>query len=241
MSSYFIIENDGEIVGKISKIMEEFPDFSSFGISGDYSDAMNLILQQKPNLVFLNVDGLVGNGFNFVSETQQYLENLPSFIALSNAKEKAYDALKNDFVDFLLKPVSELEIRKAILKFKKKHSTILKRTICLKSYKDYHYLYTDEILFLKADNNTTDFHLINGKVVSAYKTLKTFEDVLPDNFMRIHKSYIVNMDHVMRVNYGNLKCFLNQAEKPIPFTKTYLGNVSQLIHNLSKTSVLNLN
>jgi len=241
LGSFFIIEQDIEIIEKIEGIMTEFPNFSNFGFSFKSSEAMNIILQKKPNLVFINIDDAIENAWSFVSETEHYLEEVPGFIALSSSKEKAYDALKNNFIDFLLKPASELDIRKAILKFKKKHSFKPKDTLCLKSYKDYQYISTDDILFLKADNNTTDFHLSNGKTISAFKTLKTFEDILPENFMRVHKSYIVNMHHVIRVNYGNLRCTVKESDEFIPFTRTYIRNIDNLNRQLSQTSILNLN
>ena len=95
--------------------------------------------------------------------------------------------------------------RKTVLKLQYNFPIQFKRTICLKSYKDFQYLKTDEILFLKADNNTTDFYMSDGKVINAYKTLKTFEDILPNNFYRIHKSFIINKACITSKNYNKQK------------------------------------
>jgi len=134
-----------------------------------------------------------------------------------------------------------LDIRKFALKFQKKRKAVKLSTICLKSYKDYQYLNTDEILFLKADNNTTDFHMINDKTISAFKTLKTYEELLPKNFLRIHKSYIVNSNYVSRINYGKLKCFMTKHNNQIPFTKTYIDRVKNMNDILNQSTFLSLN
>jgi len=241
MSSYFIIESDQISINRILKIFENFPEFDCIGVSKSYSESVEIILKETPSLVFVNIDETLTNPFGIIKEIGVYLDNPPEFIAISFSKEKAYDAFKIGFFDYLINPISELEIRKSTLRLKKKRATNLKNTICLKSYKDYQYLKTNEILFLKADNNTTDFHMIDGNTISAFKTLKTFEHMLPDNFLRIHKSYMVNIDHVSRINFGKSKCTIDRLNQKIPFTKTYLQNVDLLLKELSESSIINQN
>lgn len=239
--NYLIIETEEQVINRIKCVFDDFPEFSCIGYTHDYSDSMDVILKRMPNLIFINVDNIIENPFNLVSEVNQYLKSNTEFVAISSSKEKTYQAIKTGFFDYLLSPITELEIRKAALKFKKKHPAKINKTICLKSYKDYQYLDTDEVLFLRADNNTTDFYMKTGHTISAYKTLKTFESILPKNFLRIHKSYIVNKDYVNRVNYGTLNCTLKKTLQNIPFTKTYIGNIETMVNTLSKSSVLRLN
>ena len=143
--------------------------------------------------------------------------------------------------DFLLNPLTELEIRKSVLKVLKKIPLQSRKNICLKSYKDYQYLKTDEILFLKADNNTTDFYMNDGSKISAYKTLKTFEDILPSNFHRIHKSYIINRNFVSRIQYGKFSCTIKRNSHEVPFTKTYIDSIESMNRDLSEYSYQSLN
>jgi DNA-binding LytR/AlgR family response regulator len=202
---------------------------------------MNQILKKRPALIFINLDDVFNNSFEFIQELNSYAESQLCIIGVSKNKDLAYLGLKHNFIDFLLNPLSELEIRKSILKFKKKHQSKSNRTLCLKSYKDYQYLNLNDILFLKADNNSTDFYIIDGSIVSAYKTLKIFENNLPDNFIRIHKSYIINKDFISRINYGKLKCTLDNTSQIIPFTKTYIDNIETLKNSLTATSITSQN
>jgi len=241
VSDFLIIESEKEVVDKIQDVISNFPEYRLLGVVSSYEESMEIILKEAPKLVFLNLDGTLEKPFSFIKEINQYLEDTPEIIALSHSKEMAYRALKYNFFDYLLKPLSELDIRKSVLKFKKKHQSKTPRKICLKSYKDFHYLNIDDILFLKADNNTTDFHMVDGSTATAYKTLTTYEEVLPPNFMRIHKSYIVNTDHITRISYGKNSCFIKSTKDNIPFTKTYSDNIETILKSLSQTSLVGSN
>jgi len=238
LNSYFIIANKTTVVAEINSVMEEYPSLQFIESSTSYTKVMNTVLKEKPSLVFLDIDNFTDRPFDFISELSQYIDTPPLFIAISSNKDQAYDAMKYDFIDYLLLPLEELDIRKAVLKFQKKHAVKKKRKLCLKSYKDYQYLDTNDILFLKADNNATEFHINDGKVTHAFKTLKTFESKLPRNFLRIHKSYIVNTDYISRINYGKYTLTIKgQTLCNIPFTKTYLDNVAHIKELLSETLV----
>lgn len=220
-------------------MLEEYPSMEFIQTPDNEIEVMNSILKEKPNLLFLDIDDFTKKPFDFANELSQYLETPPLFIAISSNKNNAYQSMKHDFIDYLLKPITELDIRKCIIKFQKKYIAKKKSTLCLKSYKDFHYLNTNNILFLKADNNATEFHLNDGKSTNAYKTLKTFESKLPENFLRIHKSYIINTDYISRINYSKHTFTIKSetAHSCIPFTKTYSDNIEHIKELLSNTLV----
>ncbi|PKP29118.1 MAG: DNA-binding response regulator [Bacteroidetes bacterium HGW-Bacteroidetes-18] len=242
MRNYFIINKEPNSIQCIKNVLEDYHEFNCIGVSGEYNHALNFILKETPNLVFIDIDNTFEKPFELVNELNLLFgDYFPVFIAISSSKEKAYEAIKNGFFDFILNPLSELEIRKSVLKFLKRNPATINKNICLKSNKDYQYLNTDEILFLKADNNTTDFYMSDGNIVSAFKTLKTFEEVLPENFLRIHKSYIINKNFVSRIQYGKLICTIKKNSYDIPFTKTYINNIEIMKKALSHNSFQSLN
>jgi len=241
MRNYFIIDNNPHSIQSIKNVLEDYYEFNCIGASCDYNKAMNLILKETPDLVFFNIDNVIENSFKFAQELNLFNDDFPVFIAISSSKEKVYEVIKNGFFDFLLNPLTELEVRKSVLKVLKKIPAQSRKNICLKSYKDYQYLKTDEILFLKADNNNTDFYMSDGNIINAFKTLKTFEDILPNNFHRIHKSYIINKNFVSRIQYGKLICTIKKNKHEVPFTKTYIGNIESINKSLSEYSYLSEN
>lgn len=190
-------------------------------------------MKEIPSIVFMDVDvkGKVGDPFYLVNELYQYLEELPCFVAISSSKKLAYDVIKSNFIDYLLKPLSELEIRKCLFRFQKKNGSRTLDKICLKSYSDYRFIDLKDILYLKADNNATDFYLITEKKISAYKTLKYFEEAMPNNFLRVHHSYIINTCQIARINFAKSKIILRGNLEDIPFSKSYKAQVDHLKDN----------
>src|SRR5690606_12668274 len=111
---------------------------------------------------------------------------------------------------------------------KKQKQSIGAERICLKSHSDYQFIDLDEIIYLMADNNTTDFFLLHNKKVSAYKTLKHFGRLLPHHFLRIHKSYIINTHQITRINFGKSWVVLRGKTENIPFSKSYKSQIADL-------------
>jgi|SRR6218665_81831 len=112
--------------------------------------------------------------------------------------------------------------------------------ICVKSYGDYRFIEAKDICYLQADNNSTDIHLINGEMITAFKTLKHFENVLQSPFVRIHNSYIVNIDYVSRIHTGNSVCYIKNTTTKLPFSKSYKENVDAIINSISNGNYLEI-
>lgn len=240
--SYTIIDSDAVSSLQLQSFLEEYGDFECAGFSKTAMEGLNTILKFNPDIVFVHLNDLAPDLFQMVTELHQYLAKLPLFIGISESKAYAYEAIKNNFFDYWLQPYNEFDIRKSILRLKKlSPKEEVSETLCLKSYKDFHFLDTHNILYLQADNNTTEFHMADGTVNNAYKTLKTFEDKLPKNFVRIHQSYIVNTNYISRINFGKNICALKSVAKPLPFSKSYRNKMDTLKQMLSKKSVSSLN
>ncbi|MES2410851.1 MAG: LytTR family DNA-binding domain-containing protein [Bacteroidota bacterium] len=113
--------------------------------------------------------------------------------------------------------------------------------ICVKSYGDYRYIDSDDVLYFEADNNSTDIHLNNGEMITAFKTLKHFETVLPPTqFLRIHNSYIINVNQVSRIHTGNTVCYIKNSTTKLPFSKSYKENVDLIISRIAAGNYLEI-
>lgn len=240
--TYSIIDSDATSNLQLQHYLEEYGDFTRCALARDANEGLNHILKHSPDLVIINLNEKASEYFAMVVEMHVYIKDVPLIIGISKTKAYAYDAIKNGFFDYWLQPYNELDIRKSLLRLKKGLPKPSRpHTLCLKSYSDFRYLDTSEILYLKADNNTTEFIMKNGSVTNAFKTLKTFEDQLPENFVRIHQSYIVNTDYISRINYGKNICSLKDESKQLPFSKGYRGNIDGLKKMLSKKSISSFN
>jgi DNA-binding LytR/AlgR family response regulator len=112
--------------------------------------------------------------------------------------------------------------------------------ICVKSYGDYRYIDATDICYLQADNNSTDIHLNTGEMITAFKTLKHFEGVMVHPFVRIHNSYIVNIDYVSRIHTGNAVCHIKGTTTKLPFSKSYKENIDAIIATIAAGNYLEI-
>jgi DNA-binding LytR/AlgR family response regulator len=199
---------------------------------------INKILELKPDLVFMNISASEAPSedaitLSLLSELHEFLDVLPTIIVLNTSKDQAFESYQRGVSGYLLHPIDSNELRKCLLRYQKTHKALYADKISIKSNGDYHFITTQDIVYLKADNNTTDFYLQSGKVITAFKTLKHFEQLLPFYFFRIHHGYVINVNHVSRINLGKSRCYLLNNEISVPFSRTYKEAIDTIIIRIS--------
>lgn len=232
--SFILVDHDDSYTRETLELLEHFPDFFCVGHFKDNQTAIKQIIKLKPQLVLMRIGNKSKENvlsFQTIAELFQYIHPIPYFIALAASPEFALEAIQSGFSDYLMEPLSVHQLGKSLFKFEKRAPEKASATICIKSYSDYQFVNLEEVVYLKADNNTTDIQLINGKIVNAYKTLKHFENALPFYFLRIHKSYVVNINHVSRIHFSKSKCYINYNEV-LPFSLTYRENIEAIIRKI---------
>jgi DNA-binding LytR/AlgR family response regulator len=237
MQFSYILIDASDCLESTLEHLKEFDDFLCVAICKTRKDAINKVLELKPNVVFLSINSAHNETdsitFSILSELHEFLDALPTIIVLSDVKEGAYEAYQRGVSGYLLTPIDPNELRKCLMRYQKTHKALHTDTISIKSNGDYNFIRSSEIVYLKADNNTTDFYLKSGKVISAYKTLKYFEKLLPFYFFRIHHSYVINIQYVSRINLGKNSCYLQNNEIILPFSRTYKTNIDTIILRVS--------
>jgi DNA-binding LytR/AlgR family response regulator len=253
--SYIIIDDNAESILETKTIAEGFPELTFLASATNYPKALQLVLEHKPSLIFIEIDpkDLSSNlSLYFINELYRYLSVMPKIIVTTSKRELAYEAIQYGVFDYLLKPILQIDMLKTVLKLDKATLEtesikirneinavipVLQKpqiaeqplTICIKSYGDYRYLNAADITYFQADNNSTDIYLNTGEMITAFKTLKHFENVLTYPFFRIHNSYIINRNYIARIHSGNSICYLKNSTKKIPFSKTYKSNIDLII------------
>ena len=230
--SYIIIDDEPESILRTQTMFDEFSNYFLVGTATNYDEAVNLVLEHKPKLIVLEIDPAHKDSnlsLALINELYRYIKIMPKIIVLTRNKELAFQAIKHEIFDYLIKPAQLTDFRKAIIKFER-NSEELPTTICIKSYGDYRFIDTEDIVYAKADNNSTDIYLNNGDMITAFKTMKHFENTLPPEFVRIHNSYIINVNYVSRIHTGNSVCYIKNSKLQLPFSKSYKKNVDMLIN-----------
>ena len=170
----------------------------------------------EPELVFLDIEMPDKNGFQLLKEFKNRNFNVIFTTAYS---EYAIKAIKENALDYLLKPINYIDLLETIKRYKSSLNNRTKENnlnmilnqidsgnsnynkIALPTESGYEIINPNKILYCKADSNYSSVTFINGKKITLSKTLKYIDELLPKtNFHRIHKSYLVNLNHVARFN-----------------------------------------
>ena len=189
------------------------PNVNLLGEASNIKEAQILIEKHDLDLVFLDVEMPFGNAFDLL----ETVENRTFETVFVTAYDHyAIDALNNHASYYLLKPISIDELIKAVnivTEIKQKenelqHHVLAPKTnsargkITIPQQDGFEVLDINDIVFCKADDNYTEIHLANSKKLVS-KTLKYFEEVLKDHtFARIHKSYLVNVNKIIKYKKG---------------------------------------
>ena len=232
--SYLIVSHTESFSETLISILESFPNYLCNVVFKDTQMALKHIKKNCTPLVLVELSTDAAKNdilFKTIAESITYLNPFPYFIAFSKDDAFALTSITSGFSDYATTELSMHELGKLLFKFEKRTPEKIAANICLKSYSDYQFISLQDIVYLKADNNTTDIQLMNGKVVNAYKTLKHFENTLPFYFLRIHKSYVVNINHVSRIHFSKSKCYINYNQI-IPFSLTYRENVDAILRKI---------
>jgi len=257
--SYIIIDDDAQSILRTKSIADAFAELTFTASGANSQEGLNLVLQHRPSLVFLEIDPKdtdANLSLAFINELYRFLAIIPKIIITTTKKTFAFDAIQYNVFDYLLKPVTYIDLLKTVLKLEKAvseltaadtkneipalvsdirmpHTAADPLTICIKSYGDYRYIQAADIAYLQADNNSTDIYLNSGETITAFKTLKHFEGVLAYPFIRIHNSYIINRNYISRIHNGNSVCYVKNSSKKVPFSKTYKANVDLIISDFA--------
>jgi len=187
----------------------------------------------------------------FSAEIPMEVEDMPVIGELEKSQPEIFETVASNYQDqgseqveteYPNEPEQEVEEYEETslpeIHYKSKEEKPL--IICVKSYGDYRFIEAKDICYLQADNNSTDIHLFNGEMITAFKTLKHFEGVLSSPFVRIHNSYIVNIDYVSRIHTGNAVCYIKNTTTKLPFSKSYKENVDSIINSITNGNYLEI-
>lgn len=241
--NYSIIGLDHKSTANLISYSSSLVDYQPVGNSENPDKLLDIILSGSPNLIYVNVDNYSNGDFknlmNTINDLYRSFLQKPFLVALASSKKQAYNCIKYSFFYYLRGPINELQMRKLDYKLHTalKASDATPKKLCLQTYSDYRFIEIKDILFLKADNNTTEFFMNDKTKIVAYKTLKYFESILPKSFRRIHQSFVINQNYISRIHLGKSECHLKPLKMKLPFSKSYRKIMKELATSLSSNAL----
>jgi two-component system LytT family response regulator len=214
-------------------LQENCGDIHISGIAKSVAEARNILAQHPIDLIFLDIAMPGENGFELIPAAQL---NKAHIIFTTAYDQYALKAIKANALDYLLKPIDIDELKVAVdkavrfISLNKNENNRNERLqhlatnlaerndirkISLPNGQGYALVDIDDIIHIAADSNYSTFYFANNDKITVSKVLKEYEEILPDNqFVRIHKSSIVNLNYLKEYNSRNgLEVILKNGEK----------------------------
>lgn len=230
------IDDEPLALRQIKSYIERVADLELVELCSSAVIAQEVLQREKIDLMFVDINMPDLNGVDFVRE----LSSPPMVIFTTAYTEYAIEGFRLDAVDYLLKPFSFDEFSRAVSKAKslfelnklrEKHSltessvvdngSSNEATDCISIKADYKVTmvrYAD-IIYIESVGEYVRLHLNNASAITTLFRLKNMESALPsDKFMRVHRSYIVNLGHV--TEYSRSRVMLDNGEY-VPVSVNY--------------------
>lgn len=231
-----LIVDDEQSAGRILKVLLEkhIPGDKQIEISNHPTDALEVLKTYQPSLVMLDIEMPGMNGFDFLNRASEWNFDV---IFTTAYDQYAIKAIRFSALDYLLKPIDIVDLQNAVNRHivKRQNPTVssqqplVDNLIYNLQQKDQQqfklalstsegiFLYEPkEIILLEGSSNYTKFFFANQKQLVVAKTLKEYEDILVEHqFLRVHKSYLVNKSHVLKVDKEGVLELSNKMNIPI--------------------------
>lgn len=221
--SVIAVDDEPLALDLIRNHINKVPYLNLLGTFYNPIDALELIRKNRVDLIFLDINMPDVLGIDFIKG----LQKPPKVIFVTAYDNYAVQGFEVSAVDYLLKPVSFSRFLSAVEKareiidpqqkkedfifVKSEHNLIkieLKTIQYIEGYKDYLKIYTNQ-----------------DRPILTITTFKAIEELLPDNFIRIHKSFIVAIDKI--ISFRNGKVFVK--DKQIPIGESYKESFNKMV------------
>ncbi len=212
MNKVLIIDDEQHCIDTLSQALAGHDQYKIVATAQNLKDSLQKTKQHQPDLVFLDVELGPETGFDYLSQ----LTSINFEVIFTTAHEHyALKAIHYSALHYLLKPIDSNDLRDALDRFNNRKEGLAiqdrldtlihnmsgpetSKRIYISTTEGYLFIDLSNIIYLKAAESYTYVYPNNGARRIASKTLKFFHELLPkDQFYRVHKSYVVNIEHIV--------------------------------------------
>ena len=216
MLKALIIDDEQSARDALSMLLTNYcPDVAILGTADSVATGLFKIQTLQPNILFLDVEMRGETGFDLL---QKFSNPIFKVIFVTGHNQYALNAIKFSALDYLLKPISDVELVNAVqkarlqLEYEHRVDNLLNLFETLKNPKDkknkiavatqpgLELIPVADIIRCEASGGYTILHLKNKKPIISSKDLKSFNELLEDyDFYRIHDSHLIAYLHISKV------------------------------------------
>ncbi len=219
------IDDEPLALRQMEAYIKKTPILELAGVYSNAIDVMQGVDLDEIDLIFADINMPDYSGLDFVKAIQGKCK----VIFITAHSKYAVDGFKVDAIDYLLKPISYSDFYNSVVKAKnlfdleassseaptENSDSSVDNFIFIKSEHKYIRVNLDEILFIKGEREYVKIVLTTGDSIMTLMNMKKVEEQLPTtNFMRVHRSYIVNLFKIEKVDKNTIM-YSNREEVPV--------------------------
>jgi two-component system LytT family response regulator len=210
-----VIDDEAPARQRLKRLLMPFDNIDVIGEAVNGQDGLDQIDKLLPDLVFLDIEMPVFNGFEMLDR----VTHQPKVVFTTAYDQYAIKAFEEGSVDYLLKPVEPERLEKTIRRLEGWQSdrtdyahlaTLMQafrvknevKTLTVKIGDKILLIKIDTIVFIEAEDRYVFLHTIDGKKHLTDFTIMSLDEKLSEQFVRIHRSYIINSDHIKEIRKG---------------------------------------
>lgn len=243
-----VVDDEKNAREAIVTLMElYFPDDTIIYQAESVHSAIDVIYKTDPNLLLLDVRLKDGSGFDILKKLGTI--SIP-VIFITAYEEFAIRAFKVSALDYLLKPIDPDELQQAVMKAKQKiekekiadrlevftrhfKEAESNRRMVLKTADAIFFIQLEDIIYCQAEGAYTRFFLAHEKPILVSRSLGEYEEMINNrHFIRVHQSFLVNMNRVIRYEKGDGGNLIVYQEQSIPVSIRKKETVLDYMNNL---------
>ena len=209
-------------------------------------DAVRLIDENKPELVFLDIEIKGGTGFHVLQKLKKRDFKL---IFITAFNDFAIQAIKFSAIDYILKPINEFEfkagVEQALQEIQKEVTSVpidllignsqekSDKKLVLRTAQEIHIVNVSEIIRCEADNVYTTFHIDSGEKIIVSKGLTEYVDLLESyGFLRPHQSHLINLNFVKKLDKSDGGVIVLKNNTVIPVSSRRKQAIMDVLNKL---------
>ena len=242
MKKVLIVDDESAGRQLIKEYLADFPSLILVGEANNGVDAIQLINEFKPDLIFLDVQMPGMTGF----EILPHLEEIPQIIFSTAYDQYALKAFEVHAVDYLLKPYTRDRFQEAIKKIKENaeipsvkplaeniinEKQSFPKRILVQSGKKLVTIAVNDIIRVEADADYSKLFVEGSSYLSNYGISKLEAKLDPEIFIRVHRSSIINIQYIESVNkYQSSYDVKMKNGDVVRVSRGYMNNIKNLMY-----------
>lgn len=228
-----IIDDERLARRELSSLLVDFSEITIVGEAENLTEAVSLIQTNKPDVVFLDIQLSNENGFDLLEKVEKNFK----LIFVTAFDEFAIRAFEINALDYLLKPVNPERLAKTLerlLEAEEKNEISLRKLeyedrLFIEMGERSRFLKISSIKCICADGDYTQVFTDDGKKHLVTKSLKEWEDRLPEKyFVRIHRSTVINLEFIEKVETWfsrSYQIYLQEMKEPLQVSRRYAAQL----------------